>query len=90
MPANSEDLSQFLRSAVEPASDLLNPLEVGNIRYPRAIDYVKEEQDETGKPPEGVFDSGMPGAMSLEDLQAETDLGKWTIQVGNQIAMLEV
>ena len=90
VPTNPDDLSQLFHSELETRCDLQNPLESGNVRYKKAIYYVKEDRNEEGSLPEGVFDSGMPGVMSLEDLKAETNLGKWPVRVGNQIAMLEV
>ena len=90
VPANTDDLSLFLEAAPVTHLELFNPLEMGNLKYDRAIDYVEGNVGEGDEPPKGVFDSGMPGAMSLEQLQEQTDLGTWLIQIEDQITTLEV
>lgn len=90
IPASAEALFQFLQFATQTNPQLLEPLEVGNLKYKTALDYLKPEIDQEGKPFKGVFDSGMPGAMSVEELMEESDLRSWLIQVGDQVTLMEV
>lgn len=90
VPANAEDLSQFLKSATQTNTYLHESLELGNVKYLKAIDYLNDEEGCKVEPCESVFASGMPGAMSIEELETMVYLGEWLIQVGDQVVMLEV
>ena len=90
VPASAEELSGFLKSATQTNKHLLKPLEIGNVKYRRVIDYLSDDEDNKAESPEGVFASSMPGAMSIEELETEVDLGAWLIKIGDEIVMLEV
>ena len=90
VPANPDELSLFLESSLETGSDLLKPLEMRNVKYARAIDYVKENAQENEETPDGVFEASMPGALSLVELREQTDLDNWLVRLGDHITTLEV
>ena len=89
MPAKATDLSQLLATPVNHR--LHEPLHEGNLKYTKAIDYLRgEDTDDKLKSCDDVFASGMPGAMSVEELQTQIDLGAWLIQIEDQLVMIEV
>ena len=71
-------------------SSLLEELQMGNVKYDRAIDYVEGNEDSEAPAPVTVFQSGMPGAMSIEELETDLNLGEWLISIGDQVVMCEV
>lgn len=58
-------------------------------------EYLKSpvQSDTTTEPEisfESVFEAGMPGVMSLDQVQQEVDLGQWKMKYGKIICKLEV
>lgn len=84
-------MSQLLKCDSLVNAHLNEPLEFGNVKYSRAIDYLSGDNgDEKPGTHEGVFALGMPGVMSMEELRIEVDLGAWLIQIGDQLVLLQV
>ena len=65
-------------------------IEYGNVRYPKAVEYL------IGRSPaqlastigSSIFELGIPGAMSLEEVEKDMSLGDWKVLVGvNPVAL---
>ncbi|KAL9640229.1 MAG: hypothetical protein Q9164_000416 [Protoblastenia rupestris] len=93
LPANREDMYRILQSSSPAATRLNEKLEIGNVKYERALDYVNG----AGLDPEpsilpnstNVFEAGTPGAMSLVEVESNIDLGRWGLVIGDEVVSLE-
>lgn len=94
LPASSDDISMLLQSPLQERNHLEKELLVGNIRYEKALDYVRGSDDDADhKINDGaatVFTAGMPGAMSTDELERDVDLSQWTLKLGGSFVPLEV
>ena len=54
------------------------------------IDWHDQKQDPEGEKTINVFTAGMPGALSLKELEREVDLGRWKLKLGQRLVNLEV
>ena len=94
LPANREDIHRILQSSLSATTRLNEKLEIGNVKYERALDYVNG----AGLDPEpsilpnsiNVFEAGTPGAMSLVEVESNIDLGRWGLVIGDEVVSLEV
>lgn len=94
IPANPESLSEFLQQNSQASSSLEKQLMMGNVKYDRAFDYVKtpiqRTHSATSEPAGTVFSAGTPGAMSLDEVESEINLGLWKLRLGEALIHLEV
>ena len=58
------------------------------------IDYIEQRRQESEsrrrKQDNSIFEVGMPGVMTVEELQRDIELGKWDIKLASLIVKLEV
>lgn len=92
LPASSDEISRLLLLPLQHRTRLDNELVFGNVRYKKAINYVRDPDTSTGddETPKTVFEAGMPGAMSADDVERDIDLGRWTLKLGGKTVRLEV
>lgn len=94
LPAKSEDVQRILQSSSTTALRLDQKLEMGNVKYEKALHYVHG----AGLDPElsllpnstHVFEAGTPGAMSLVEVKNSIELGQWGLAIGDEVVNLEV
>ena len=91
LPATSEETEMLLHSS-EPPTVLNDKLEIGNLRYSKAIDYAqgRDSKSPAHSDVSNVFKAGTPGVMSRAEVEDRVNLGQWRFSVGNQIVRLEV
>ena len=69
-------------------------LDVGPVRYKFALDYLNGSHESgdsnrrRGKT--NAFQAGMPGAMTITEIQETMNLGHWRLEIGDRIVLLEV
>ena len=68
-------------------------LDLGPVKYEFALDYMNGS-DESGDLNKGrgetnVFQAGMPGAMTITEIQETMNLGHWKLMIGDRIVFLE-
>ena len=68
--------------------------DMGAVKYKLALDYMNGS-DESGdfdkrRGETNVFQAGMPGAMTITEIQETMNLGHWKLMIGNRIVLLEV
>lgn len=69
-------------------------LDMGPVKYKFALDYMNGS-DESGdlnnrRGETNVFQAGMPGAMTLTEIQETMNLGHWRLMIRDRIVFLEV
>ena len=69
-------------------------LDMGPVKYKFALDYMYGS-DESGhfnkrRGETNVFQAGMPGAMTILEIQEKLNLGHWRLRNGDRIVLLEV
>lgn len=69
-------------------------LDMGPVKYKFALDYMNGS-DESGnfdrrRGETTVFQAGMPGAMTITEIQETMNLGHWKLMIGDRIVLLEV
>ncbi len=69
-------------------------LDMGPVRYKFALDYMNGS-DESGNFNErrgetNVFQAGMPGAMTITEIQETMNLGHWRLMIEDRFVFLEV
>ena len=90
VPSNSP--STFLQSDRATASNFLKELTMGPNKFKVALEYINgqdKEHDSKGKEASNVFDAGTPGALSLEELEDQIDLGRWRVKLKQRLVKLE-
>ena len=69
-------------------------LDMGSAKYKFALDYMygSEESGDFNKRrgETNVFQAGMPGAMTITEIQEKVSLGHWRLRIGDRIVLLEV
>lgn len=83
----------FLQSDRATASKFGEELNMGPNKFKLALAYVNvqdQNQDAEGKEAMDVFHAGTPGALSLEELEEQIDLGQWKLKLGQRIVKLQV
>ena len=69
-------------------------LDMGPVKYKFALEYLNEsrESGETNRRrgKTNAFQAGMPGAMTIAELQETMNLGHWRVEIGDRIVLLEV
>ena len=69
-------------------------LDVGPVKYKFALEYLNGSHESgdsnrrRGK--SNAFQAGMPGAMTISEIQETMNLGNWRLEVGDRIVLLEV
>ena len=91
LPASSEHLEETL-NIPSIASRLDREIEIGNVKYDKALDYVKQQDPRTSNINSGstVFEAGMPGVMPLSELGEKVDLGSWKLAVKDRVYEVQV
>ena len=90
VPSNS--LSTFLQSDRATASSFFKELAMGANNFKVALGYINgqdKEHESKGKEASNVFDAGTPGALSLEELEDQIDLGRWKVKLKQHLVKLE-
>ena len=90
VPSNS--LTTFLQSDRAIASSFLEELTMGPKKFRFALGYIHgqdQEQKSEGKEASNVFEAGTPGALSLEELEEQIDLGSWRLELRQRLVKLE-
>ena len=90
VPSNS--LTTFLQSDRATASNFSKELIMGPKQFKVALGYINgqdQEQVSEGKEAPNVFDAGTPGALSLEELEEQIDLGRWRLKLRQRLVKLE-
>ena len=69
-------------------------LDMGPVKYKFALDYMNGS-DESGdlnqrRGEANVFEAGMPGVMTITEIQETMNLGHWRLMIGDRIVLLEV
>lgn len=86
-------LTIFLQSDRVSASNFRKELSMGPSKFKLALEYINGQdpnQDSEGKEASDVFHAGTPGALSLEELEEQIDLGQWKLKLGQRLINLEV
>ena len=69
-------------------------LDVGPVKYKFALDYLNGSQKSGDcnrrRGETSVFQAGMPGAMTITEIQETMKLGHWRLMIGDRIVLLEV
>ena len=64
------------------------------IKYEKALRYINGSNDgdnlNAPEDPKTVFEAGMPGALTLEEVREKIDLDHWKVMIGDRIVELEV
>ena len=91
IPSDHEDLKRYL-NASEDNKALSQRLEVENVRYDKAIEYLLGNRpDKTiSRKVSNAFQAGMPGVLSRSELIKIVNLGQWRLRIGKRILHLEV
>ena len=92
LPASLPDAATLEEQPSLHDPRLEEKLEVGNVKYAKAIEYVNGQPS---MPLEGgiasnVFEAGTPGALSLQELENSINLGVWNLAIGDSVVSLEV
>lgn len=88
-----DSLTTFLQSDRATASDFRTEVNMGPEIFKEAYQYMNGhdyEQNSRAKEALDVFHAGTPGALSLEDLAQNVDLGQWRLKLGQRLVKLEV
>ena len=91
LPASSEQLEETLNIPLI-ASRLDQEFQIGNVKYDKALDYVRQQDPRTSNINSGsnVFEAGMPGVMPLSELGEKVDLGSWKLAVKDRVYEVQV
>lgn len=91
LPASSEQLEETLKIP-SIASRLDREIEIGNVKYDKALEYVKQQDPRTSgiNSSSTVFEAGMPGVMPLSELGEKVDLGSWKLAVKDRVYEVQV
>ena len=69
-------------------------LDVGPVKYKFALDYLTGSHEsgdfDRRRGETTVFQAGMPGAMTITEIQDTMKLGHWRLMIGDRIVLLEV
>ena len=69
-------------------------LDVGPVKYKFALDYLTGSHEsgdfDRRRGETTVFQAGMPGAMTITEIQETMKLGHWRLMIGDRIVLLEV
>ena len=93
---STNPLAIFLQSDRATTSNFQEELNMGPSAFKLALEYIDwQDQKQDPEGPEGekttnVFTAGTPGALSLNDLEREVDLGQWKLKLGQRLVNLEV
>lgn len=95
LPAHPDVVSLVSHPSSQSNSRFYNEIHIGNVKYPKAIEYLKGPEQEADSHldehrPYNVFEAGTPGAMSLDEMAREIDLGQWRLDVRDRIVRLKV
>ena len=86
-----DSLSTFLQSDAVVSSDFSRELAIGPRGFQYFFEYINgPNESDSIERPESAFDAGMPGAMAIEELEHQVDLGRWKLKIGNMIVPVEV
>ena len=84
-------LTTFLQSDLATASNFHRELSMGPKKFNLALEYIHgPEQSSRADDATDVFHAGMPGTLSLEELEETVDLGQWRLKLGQSLFKLEV
>ena len=87
-------LSTFLQSDRATGSDFQQELGMGHFDFISAFEYIRgsdlDRDVECTKDIATVFQACAPGALSLEQVEQDIDLGQWKLRIGDMIVCLEV
>ena len=91
VPAGPDDLAEYLRSSLQ-SSRLHRELEIGNVHFDSALDYVKCRQSSATARTRfaSAFEAGTPGVLSLMEVQDQVELDRWKLRIGGAMMRLEV
>ncbi|MCJ1274838.1 Arginyl-tRNA--protein transferase 1 [Puttea exsequens] len=85
-----DSLSTFLQSDAVVSSDFSRELAIGPRGFQYFFEYINgPNESDSIERPESAFDAGMPGAMAIEELEHQVDLGRWKLKIGNMIVPVE-
>ena len=92
LPTRFSDGNDSQEQDLSADSRLQETIEIGNVKYTKAIEYVKGQSTEAlgGGSASSVFEAGTPGAMTLREVESSIDLGLWNLAIGNNVVKLEV
>ena len=69
-------------------------LDMGPVSYKLALTYmngsVESDSFDKGRGEMTVFQAGMPGAMTIREVEDIIDLGHWRLKIGERIVLLQV
>ena len=69
-------------------------LDMGPVKYKFALEYRNGSEESGGfdkrRGETNVFQAGMPGAMTITEIQETMNLGHWKLIIGARIVLLEV
>ncbi|KAL9104188.1 MAG: hypothetical protein Q9163_000840 [Psora crenata] len=93
LPANPADVEEFSKSSAAATSRLDGKLEMGNVKYEKALEYVNGgvlDPEPSGLPNStNVFEVGTPGVMSLAEVKGSIKLGEWGLSIWHKVVNLE-
>lgn len=83
----------FLQSDSAVGADFQKELTMSPENFKSALEYFygpEEDIEEQSMRYATVFQAKTPGAMSLEDVENQIDLGQWKLKLGDRFVVLEV
>ena len=93
LEVSPNSLFVFLQSDRATTSNFQKELNMGPSKFKLALEYINledENQDVGGQEASNVFHAGTPGALSLEEVEENVDLGQWILKLGRRLVKLEV
>ena len=91
LPPDFENLKATLKDPVI-SSRLNDRIEIGNVRYTKALDYVNGQTLALPFTTIGssIFEIGLPGALSLDEVLESVPLHEWKVSIGGVPYELQV
>ena len=94
LPPDLEEVKRLAESSSPAALRLSKRLEMGNLVYENAMEYVDGAglnlETSTLSCSTSVFEVGTPGVLSLNEVKSRIELGRWGLTIGDKVVCLEV
>ena len=91
IPSSKEELENYLRDSTKQGL-MKQEIAIGNVHYEKALTYITGSSHDVNSVTQAQngFAAGMPGILSLKEVEESIDLDKWRLRLYDMIVRLQV
>ena len=91
LETSDESPMTFLQSGAAVSFDFSKELGMGPERFKYYLEYINGLcENGLTEWPQSAFEAGMPGALTIDEVEDRVDLGQWRLKIRGRIVCLEV